>query len=36
LAKEVDAADTMQRVAAGDLTEEQLTEWIAAHAAVQK
>ena len=36
LAKEVDAADTMQRVAAGDLTEEQLAEWIAAHAAVQK
>jgi len=36
LAKEVDAADTMQRVAAGDLTEEQLAEWIAAHAAGQK
>jgi death-on-curing protein len=36
LAKEVDAANTMQRVAAGDLTEEQLAEWIAAHAAVKK
>jgi death-on-curing protein len=33
LAEEVDAANTMQRVAAGDFTEEQLAEWIAAHAA---
>ena len=36
LATEVDAANAMQRVAAGDLTEEQLAEWIAAHAAARK
>jgi death on curing protein len=36
LAEEVDAANTMQGVAAGDLTEEQLADWIAAHAAGQK
>jgi death-on-curing protein len=32
LPEEVDAANTMQCVAAGDLTEEQLADWIAAHA----
>jgi death-on-curing protein len=36
LAEEVDAANAMQRVAAGDLTEEQLADWIAAHAADQR
>jgi death-on-curing protein len=35
LAEEVDAANTMQCVAAGDLTEEQVADWIAAHAAGQ-
>ena len=33
LAEEVDAAHTMQSVAAGEFTEEQLAEWIAKHAA---
>lgn len=32
LAEEVDAANTMQRVAAGALTEEQLADWITARA----
>jgi hypothetical protein len=32
LAEEVDAAHTMQGVAAGDLTKEQLADWIAKHA----
>src|ERR1022692_3666766 len=36
LAEEVDAANTMQCVAAGVLTEEQVADWIAAHAAGQK
>jgi death on curing protein len=36
LAEEVDAADTMQCVASGDLTEEQLADWIAAHATARK
>jgi death on curing protein len=36
LAEEVDAANTMQGVAAGDLAEEQLADWIAARAASQK
>ena len=30
-ADEVDAVDTIQSLAAGDLTEEQLTQWIAGH-----
>ena len=30
-ADELDAVDTIQSLAAGDLTEEQLTEWIAGH-----
>jgi death-on-curing protein len=30
-ADEVDAADTIRALAAGELTEEQLAEWIAAH-----
>jgi death-on-curing protein len=33
LAEEVDAANTIQSVAAGDLTEEQLADWIRKHAA---
>jgi len=32
-ADEVDAADTIQSLAAGDLSEEQLAAWIAAHQA---
>jgi len=32
-ADEMDAVDTIQALAAGDLTEDQLTEWIAGHAA---
>ena len=32
-ANEIDAVDTVQSLAAGDLTEEQLTEWIAGHTA---
>jgi death on curing protein len=32
-ADEMDAVDTIQSLAAGDLTEEQLAEWIAAHSA---
>jgi prophage maintenance system killer protein len=35
-AEEVDAANTMQCVASGDLTEEQLADWIAAHATARK
>lgn len=30
-ADEMDAVDTIQALAAGDLTEEQLTQWIAGH-----
>jgi death-on-curing protein len=30
-AEEMDAADTIQALAAGDLTEDALTEWIVAH-----
>jgi death-on-curing protein len=30
-AEEMDAVDTIQALAAGDLTEEQLTQWIAGH-----
>lgn len=32
-ADELDAADTIQSLAAGDLTEEQLTQWFAGHTA---
>ena len=32
-ADELDAVDTIQSLAAGDLTEDQLTDWIAAHQA---
>ena len=32
-ADELDAVDTIQSLAAGDLTEEQLADWIAAHSA---
>jgi death-on-curing protein len=32
-ADEMDAVDTIQALAAGDLTEDQLTEWIAGHTA---
>jgi len=32
-ADEMDAVDTIQSLAAGDLTEEQLADWIAAHSA---
>jgi death-on-curing protein len=33
-ADELDAVDTIQSLAAGDLTEDQLTEWISVHSAV--
>jgi prophage maintenance system killer protein len=32
-ADEMDAVDTIQALAAGDLTEEQLTQWIAGNTA---
>ena len=32
-ADEMDAVDTIQSLAAGELTEEQLTDWISAHSA---
>jgi hypothetical protein len=32
-ADEMDAVDTIQSLAAGDLSEEQLADWIAAHSA---